>query len=395
MTEAVCSGAGAVPRPQAQSVKSIAGCFLGLMAGGQPIGIFSTGFLLKELTTEFGWQRSFFSVGILAGMILGALLLPFIGRIADAIGPRRVLLGSAIVYAGLIAWLATFDGGKSIFLIIYILFGAASVLLGPVIYSRLVAGWSDRRRGLSLSIALSGNAVGGIVMALPIIGLGLLAQDPPLATGDSRTLAPALPGLEPRDARRTRTYWILVTIMALNGFAVNGLSPHLVSLLSDHSLTRATIELVLIALATGQFLGRIGSGLLLDCTSRGALAAPILASSAAGMLIFWLGDGAPVMIVAALLFGFGYGADAEVSAFLASRYFGVRHLGQILATLMSVFMISSAAGPVLFGATADKSGSYDFALGIGAISVLLSAGLALRLGRYTFSRAKVMTSSSG
>jgi hypothetical protein len=75
------------------------------------------------------------------------------------------------------------------------------------------------------------------------------------------------------------------------------------------------------------------------------------------------------------------GAEADLIAYLQSRYFGLRAFGQIYGYLFAVFTVGTGLGPFVMGAAYDATGSYRPAL-IAFVAVLVCAGwLLLRLPR--------------
>jgi OFA family oxalate/formate antiporter-like MFS transporter len=62
---------------------------------------------------------------------------------------------------------------------------------------------------------------------------------------------------------------------------------------------------------------------------------------------------------AALLLGFSSGAETDLVAYLAGRYFGMANYGRIYGSLYMVFGIASALSPLAYGWVRDSTGSYD------------------------------------
>ena len=57
----------------------------------------------------------------------------------------------------------------------------------------------------------------------------------------------------------------------------------------------------------------------------------------------------------------------------SSRRFGLRHYGRIYAWQLSAFLLAAGVAPVLMGAARDRFGSYETALTIDAVVILLGA----------------------
>jgi MFS family permease len=394
----------------------VAATFVSLMAGGNPVAAFSAGFFMKAVSAEFHWSRTVFSAGIFASMVLGALSLPIAGRLADRFGPKRVLLVAIFLFSGFTAALSLLNGNVVQFFVLFVTFGIASNLLGPTLYCRVVAGWTDRRRGLALALALSGNAVGAVVISLlggyiiqqfgwrtaylllalyvfvlPFIAVTFFVQDPPSGSrsGNAGPGRDLLPGLTLKEAMRTKMFWVLTATLFFNGMGVFGLTTHGVPLLTERGVSAFAAATVLSAMGIAQLAGRLISGLLLDSTQSGRIAAAFFASAALGLaMIAFGGSSQPVLVIGAALVGAGLGADAELSAFFISRYFGLRSYATIYGVVLGSFLIGDAFGPLMFGVTYDAFGSYAPALKIAIAMVLLSVIGGLFFGRYVYTVRK-------
>ena len=86
--------------------------------------------------------------------------------------------------------------------------------------------------------------------------------------------------------------------------------------------------------------------------------------------------------LAALLLGLAAGAESDLIAYLASRYFGMAHFGRIYGLLYLPFGLMSAVSPLIYGIVRDRTGTYDPALTIAVGLFILGALLLLGLGRY-------------
>jgi len=69
--------------------------------------------------------------------------------------------------------------------------------------------------------------------------------------------------------------------------------------------------------------------------------------------------------------------------YLSSRYFGLRHFGQLYGYIFAVFSAGAALGPYVLGVCFDRFHSYDALFGYVDLLVLAS-GLIVSLGAYVF-----------
>jgi len=138
------------------------------------------------------------------------------------------------------------------------------------------------------------------------------------------------------------------------------------------------------------FAGRIITGLLLDKFWAPLVTLPILCLPA---LSCWLliGDAAMgfwIAVAAAFLMGFAAGAETDLVAYLAGRYFGMKNYGQIYGVQYMAFGLMAALSPTLYGWVRDTTGSYDPVLFAGMFMFVTGGVMLLALGPYPdFGRA--------
>ncbi len=61
-----------------------------------PIIVATFGIFLKPLSNEFGWSRAQISLAFSLAMVAHTVAVPFIGRLADYIGARKVILAGSL-----------------------------------------------------------------------------------------------------------------------------------------------------------------------------------------------------------------------------------------------------------------------------------------------------------
>jgi hypothetical protein len=66
---------------------------MGTLFGSSILPMMALSLLLMPMTQEFGWSRTAFSGGMTALMWCGALCAPFLGRMVDRFGVRRMIIG--------------------------------------------------------------------------------------------------------------------------------------------------------------------------------------------------------------------------------------------------------------------------------------------------------------
>jgi cyanate permease len=87
-------------------------------------------------------------------------------------------------------------------------------------------------------------------------------------------------------------------------------------------------------------------------------------------------------LAAAVLIGLGLGAEADLTPYLLTRYFGLRSFSTLYGFTWTGYALAGALGPVLMGKAYDLTGSYQALLVLLAGATFVSAALYLLLPRY-------------
>ena len=130
-------------------------------------------------------------------------------------------------------------------------------------------------------------------------------------------------------------------------------------------------------------VGRILGGYLIDRIWAPAVAFVMLSLPAISCLMLQGPQDSFVYAATAVaILGFAAGVEYDLMAFLVSRYFGLKNYGAIYGFLYAFFAAGAGFGPVIYGKSFERTGSYDSMLMIGA-GVLIAGTLPLLLlGKY-------------
>jgi MFS family permease len=394
--------------------KVLVAALLGTACGSSPIPFQTMGFFIAPLQQEFGWSLRDISLGVTIYGVLGALLAPVFGSMADRFGVRPVALLSTTAFGLAFGALSLTPDSLAGFYSIWFLIGLVGIGSTPITWSRAVNLWFFRHRGLALGLTLVGTSVAALVLPILTVTLidnvgwrtsyALLALLPlgialPVALAWFREPRPeerpaelvaatrdggtTLVGLTLAEAIRGPRFWLLVASIICVSFAYGGALVHMPQMLKGHGFSGEQTAVVMSLLGLSIFIGRIATGLLLDRFWAPLVVLPILCLPALScMLLAGEAPTFPLAIVAGLLLGFSSGAETDLVAYLASRYFGMGHYGRIYGSLYMAFGIASAASPAVYGAVRDSTGSYDPILFV-AVAMFVAGGLLLlTLGRY-------------
>jgi MFS family permease len=394
----------------------VATAAVGLLLGAFPISVASFGMFFPAYMADFHARRSAIALAFTAHNIVAAFSTFVVGRLADRFGARTVILtGSAALGAVLLSAHAIGSHTWQLYLL-YGLLAAAGAATTSVPYALVVSRWFDRHRGFALGLMMIGMGVGAIlvppiaqrliaaygwrnalaafgffVLLVPIPVVGLLLKETPEEMGMSPDGAPHIPrgvlaseGFYWREVWRSGTFWLMTTGFVLVGASVHACIIHIPQLIGDRRDSSGGAALATSVLGLALLLGRAGTGYLLDRHFAPRVAAVIFASAGVGILLIWISSQRPGFLTGAFLVGLAFGAEADIIAYLVSRYFGLRSLGITVGFAFGAFVLAGGFGPLLMDFAFDRFGSYTAPFALAFLLTLLAAGLFTRLGPYRF-----------
>ena len=410
MASSAIPAATAAPSEFRLGAKPLAAALLGTAFGASPIPFNVLPLVLGPIHAEYGWSFAAIASGVTVFGIIASLLAPYYGGLADRRGVRPVALWSLLAFAIVFAafWFvpATLPGWWAM----WALLGIIGIGSTPVTWSRAVSMWFSRNRGFALGIMLIGTSLAAIVVpqavtraisawgwrsAFPVAALfpllialpvGLLwfreprpEQRPQGVTDASGSLI----GLTIKQAMRDRRFWQLWVSILIIALAYGGAHIHIAQIVALHGHSEAVAASVLGVVALGILAGRLGIGLLFDRFWAPGVAFPaMLLPAIACVLLMGTDSSLAIVMTGGFLLGFAAGAESDVIAFLAAKYFGMAHYGKIYGALYMPFGIGSAISPILYGVVRDRTGNYDAMLMAAMVMFAVGGLLLLGLGRY-------------
>ena len=392
------------------------GCAFGLTA----LPYYTLGMVAKPIAAEFDWPRAVVQGGIMFASFGVLFSAGIAGWMIDRFGARRVALTSQAGLALGFVGMSLQTGSPTLWYANWFLLAVFGIGTTPLTWSRGIASWFDRQRGLALGIGLTGTGVtaflapplmtaivassgwragylsiaaGIVLLAMPTVWL-LFRERSQVATGSGATPATSAltTGLTLGEALRGQRFWILIVSFLFVCAAVTGVNANLVPMMTDGGTS--AVEAAGYASLLGLFVivGRLVSGWLLDRMWAPVVGLLVLLPSALSCLLL---HQHLVPAVAVAFLGLAGGAEFDLIAYLCLRYFGTRHYGQIYAWQWASFTVGAGAGPIAFGTIFDASGSYSTALVCAGIAMLAGPVLLLGLGAYPGAAAAATPTRTG
>ncbi len=372
---------------------------------------FSFGIMFKPMMAELGWNRASISSVFFLNMVLFALTLSVAGKLYDCYGPRWVIfISTALLAAGYICTsLVRTLWQFHLFYGVLTAIGTGGASLPMV--AALMSKWFEKRRGLTISLALSGACLGQFMLvpvfnrfiltynwriSYVLIGLIIFGVNTILALavfkGDPQDMGlkphgcnaadefadpqepenamPRQKDLNLLQALKTRSLWLFLVFMFICGSGDFLIITHLVPFVTDYGVTSTAAANMLAIFGLMSLGGILVAGPASDLIGNKI---PIALTFALRLILFLmiLKYRNPILFYFfAGGFGFTWMVTAPLTATLAGRLYGFTHVGLISGFITTVHHLGGGFWAYMGGLLFDKTESYQ-------IIFVLSAALAV------------------
>ncbi len=370
------------------------------------VGMWSVVVALPAVQTEFGASRGAASLAFTFTMIGFGGGGVITGRVTDRFGIVTAI-GSGILIAALGYISAGYATAMWQFIAVHILIGAgSSATFGPLMAE--ASHWFERRRGIAVSIAASGNYLGGALWP-PIVNWGIQAHGwrathIAVGIGCAVAMTIVLAALRIKMGAGSRRSHIdapppkidlnistnaLTALLCIAGVAccVAMAMPqvHIVAYCGDlgYGVTRGA-EMLSLMLGFG-IISRIGSGFLAD--RIGGIRTLLIGSVAQGVaLLFYLFfDGLTSLYVISAMFGLFQGGIVPSYAIIVREAMPAAQAATRVGTVILASVAGMSLGGWVSGVIFDATGSYAAAflngLAWNALNITIMVGLLIRARR--------------
>mgnify|MGYP001807554134 CR=1 FL=1 len=375
------------------------------------VGMWSYVVALPAVQAGFAATRADASIPYTMAMVGFAVGNMILGRLADRFGiVTPILLSIASLGIGFVS--AGFAPTLWLLSAAHLLIGFGSAAsFGPLIAD--LSHWFQKRRGIAIAIAASGNYVAGAVWP-PIIqhfiasdgwrathiGTGIfcvIAMLPLSLMFRGRPDVHAVGGTQVRgfvapDIGVSRnTLFVLLCIAGVACCVAMAMPQvHIVAYCGDlgYGVARGA-EMLSLMLAFG-IISRVGSGFIAD--RFGGVVTLLIGSvmQAVALLLYFLFDGLTSLFVISILFGLFQGGIVPSYAVIIREYFPPQEAGARLGTVIMATVFGMALGGWMSGYIFDLTGSYRAAFLNGLAWNLLNLSVALWLLRAGRPRARAV-----
>lgn len=388
---------------------------------GQSFGIatvlvYTFGVFVKPLAGEFGSSRASIALAVSLLDVVATFSAPGVGRLVDRHGTRKVIVVSALALAGCLAGLSFVRPPLWHLYALYVLAGCFGIATSPVTYSRVVANWFDRRRGLALGLSSTGVGLGVFIgpslaeflieqrgwrqayldlgvlcllVVVPVVSVFLISRPEEVGLLPDGAVASSaieenrpVPGMTLSQALKTPTFWLLCGIFFVVAACGNGTAAHIAPLLTDRGISGRSAAFAISLFGFASIVGRVANGYLVDRFFAPRVVAIVFSGAAGGLALLWSGATGNIVFLAALLVGLAVGAESDVMPFLISRYFGMHSMAELYGCAFGSYTLGNATGRYLMAAGYDATGSYRLPMAVGFGALVIAALATFGLGKY-------------
>ncbi|MCH7909251.1 MAG: MFS transporter [Candidatus Hydrogenedentes bacterium] len=386
---------------------------LGILSSipGQTMGV---SVFTEHLMDAVGLTRMQISIAYGAGTVCSGFLLTQGGMFIDRIGVRRmIVLATILLSISLVmvarsgditnALIRIVGEASRIYIAMAVMFlsffmlrfwGQGMLALTPRV---MIGKWFDRRRGLAIGIAgvfvsfgfgtspIALNLLierlgwqGAYYLMAGVIGIGVslagwvfYRERPedcgllPDGASDTETHA-GTPGAEMRTQRdfslaeviRSYPFWVFTLGLSSQGIVVTAATFHILSLSESAGITGAQGLAMFFPMSLILVTTNLTAGWLSDKTQLKYFLMVMMVMQSLGTCgLMFLGEfGGRAMFIVG--FGMSGGIFGTLIGTAWPRFYGLAHLGAISGLNMSVMVMATSVGPLLFAGSLDWTGSY-------------------------------------
>jgi len=361
------------------------------------IGFYCHGVFLDPLCTAHGWSKGTISLAVTLFFFTTGVMGMAIGRSVDTYGPKPVLVIGAVVTGVALVLLGQITEIWQLYAV-YVLMALGWVCTALIPVNTLITNWFIRKRGLAMSITMTGLSVGGIIfvplsaflivkwgltIALPILGvffwviiipvtLFLLKQRPSdvgqfpdgdeqagfgKGSGDSALYAAQNREWTRLAAMKTLAFWSIVFSFLL---AMTGQIAYLMHQMSflTRSLGLAGATSAVGITAGASIFGRLLLGTVIDRLDKRYASMILFSIQGTAVLALAYSNHVLVLYMGTFAFGLTMGSILMMQSLIIGECFGLVSFATVSGAAGVFVATGGAAGPAIAGFIYDVTQSY-------------------------------------
>ncbi|MCH8568605.1 MAG: MFS transporter [Balneolales bacterium] len=369
---------------------------------------------LPGFQESFGLTSGTFGTFYSAVTLCSALLLPFTGALIDRVNLKYYALTAIVVMALAAATISLSAGLIALFLGILGVRHTGQALMGHISQTTM-ARYYDHARGKALSIASLGHpfseAILPVSFALLIAAVGwrtswllvsafvliaaFLLVPLLLKSADRRGLMTislrdevANPEVATETSIRSWTraemlkdprFYFVIPAGLASPILMTAFFLYQIPLAESKGWSIEWLAACFVAFAASKSIISLLSGPVIDSLTARRVYPFMLLPMILGFIVLLLGSHPITALFYMLLIGTTEGLSANTKTAMFAELYGVKYLGAIRSTLVSMMVFSTALSPILFGNLLDANINFDHLI-MGALALLiLSMLLSIRI----------------
>ena len=393
--------------------KALLGAMIGAGCGLASISFYTHSVFVTAISQDTDWSRGQIQMGVSIMILMAIVTAPIVGSLVDRFGARIIALFSIPLYGLSMSSFVLIGDDINHYYFVWTVMSIIAAGTLPVTWTRVVNQWFDNSRGIALGLTLAGTGIAAtfgptyvtsliqdfgwrkayLFLALTVSFFSMpavffLFKEPIVKNTSNETKTDkVLLGVAFRDALQGHQFWYMGIALIFAAGGISGLITNSVPMLIDKGFTLAEAASYAGLIGLSVILGRLVVGFLLDYFWAPMIAAIFLSSPLiAAIILVGNLDSSLIISLSMIIIGLAAGAELDLLAFLASRYFGLKDYGKLYGSLYVFFSIGAGLAPAAFGRYFDANGDYELLLYIVIITSLISGLLMLKLGPYPSSK---------
>jgi MFS family permease len=365
-------------------------------------GFYGQGVYLAEFSRRFGWSVAAVASASTVFYLASAFLTVFISDALARFGPRLCVLFGVVCYAVSTASLAFVDALWQLYAAYLVMaLGWTTMSIGAI--TNIVGMWFSNKRGLAISLALTGASCGAIcivpslialigafgftkalliapaVMVAILVPLVFVWIDAPAVRRDASgaRIQPVAGEWTRARAFRSWPFWSVTLPFSLAWLAQAGFLVHQIAFL-EPVLGRTEAGLAVATTTAASVIGGLTLGTVLDRLNQRLASALAIMSQVAALFAMTQTTNAIVLFAACGVFGLSVRNVITFPALIVQREFEASSFGMLIGLSTAISQFVFAFGPGLIGLVRDWSGSYRAALLLCVVIDLVAAAIVLR-----------------
>jgi MFS family permease len=365
-------------------------------------GFYGQGVYLAEFSRRFGWPVAAIAGASTVFYLVSAVLTIFISDALARFGPRLCVLFGVVCYAVSIAGLAFVDALWQFYAAYLVMaLGWTTMSIGAI--TNIISLWFSKKRGLAISLALTGASCGAIcivpslialigafgfakallitpaVMAMVLVPLTLVWIRAPAVRSDANGREITVKSGEWTRARALRSwpFWSITLPFSLAWLAQAGFLVHQIAFL-EPLLGRTQAGFAVAATTAASVIGGLTLGTVLDRLNQRLASTLAISSQVVALYVMTQTTNAIVLYAACVVFGLSVRNVITFPALIVQREFEAPSFGMLIGLSTAISQFIFAFGPGLVGLVRDLSGDYRAALLVCVALDLVAAAIVLR-----------------